>query len=131
MNDGAWRSCAAFRNSSSSSLKRRRQPLGHVLSGAGRCVYRCDRVARETKPEKGRSGHQDSDLLLINKICLATHVGADLGVMDRDVKMMRGNKPVLFADLKSGQGREDLLGWLRREYLFVWLPVGLGMEARI
>jgi hypothetical protein len=32
---------------------------------------------------------------------------------------MRGNKPVLFADLKSGQGREDLLGWLRREYLFV------------
>jgi urease accessory protein len=70
-------------------------------------------------PRKGGPAIRNSDLLLINKISLAPHVGADLEVMDRDAKHMRGNKPILFADLKSGKGREELLGWLRREYLFV------------
>ena len=58
-------------------------------------------------------------LLLINKIELAPYVGADLGVMARDAKIMRGEKPFLFADLRSGQGKDDLLAWLRREVLFV------------
>lgn len=82
-------------------------------------IYVIDVAEGDKIPRKGGPAIKTSDLLLINKICLAPHVGADLGVMDRDAKLMRGNKPVLFADLKSGQGREDLLGWLRREYLFV------------
>jgi urease accessory protein len=82
-------------------------------------IYVIDVAEGDKIPRKGGPAIRNSDLLLINKICLAPHVGADLGVMDRDAKRMRGNKPVLFADLKSGQGREDLLAWLRREYLFV------------
>ena len=60
-----------------------------------------------------------SDLLVINKIELAPHVGADLGVMERDARLMRGEgRPFLFCDLKSGRGLDDVVGWLRREYLF-------------
>jgi urease accessory protein len=46
-------------------------------------------------------------------------VGADLDVMARDSKLMRGNKPFLFADMKSEKGKEDLISWLKRDYLFV------------
>ena len=60
-----------------------------------------------------------SDLLLINKTELAPHVGADLDVMARDAKAQRKDRPVIFADLKSGKGKEELIGWLKREYLFV------------
>jgi len=46
-------------------------------------------------------------------------VGADLGVMARDAKLMRGERPFLFADLRSENGKDELLAWLRREVLFV------------
>ncbi len=82
-------------------------------------IYVIDVAEGDKIPRKGGPAIKNSDLLLINKISLAPHVGADLAVMDRDAKTMRGNKPVLFADLKSGQGKEALLDWLRREYLFV------------
>lgn len=82
-------------------------------------IYVIDVAEGDKIPRKGGPAIRNSDLLLINKISLAPHVGADLEVMDRDAKHMRGNKPILFADLKSGKGREELLGWLRREYLFV------------
>jgi urease accessory protein len=82
-------------------------------------IYVIDVAEGDKIPRKGGPAIKNSDLLLINKISLAPHVGADLSVMERDAKSMRGSKPVLFADLKSGQGREELLGWLRREYLFV------------
>ena len=82
-------------------------------------IYVIDVAEGDKIPRKGGPAIKNSDLLLINKISLAPYVGADLDVMDRDARRMRGNRPVLFADLKSGQGREDLLGWLRREYLFV------------
>ena len=82
-------------------------------------IYVIDVAEGDKIPRKGGPAIKNSDLLLINKISLAPYVGADLDVMDRDAKRMRGDKPTLFADLKSGQGREDLLGWLRREYLFV------------
>ncbi|HEY5768909.1 MAG TPA: GTP-binding protein, partial [Terrimicrobium sp.] len=82
-------------------------------------IYVIDVAEGDKIPRKGGPAIKNSDLLLINKISLAPHVGADLGVMARDAKLMRGSKPVLFADLKSGQGRDDLLGWLRRDYLFV------------
>jgi urease accessory protein len=82
-------------------------------------IYVIDVAEGDKIPRKGGPAIKNSDLLLINKISLAPYVGADLDVMDRDARRMRGSKPVLFADLKSGQGRENLLGWLRREYLFV------------
>jgi urease accessory protein len=82
-------------------------------------IYVIDVAEGDKIPRKGGPAIKNSDLLLINKISLAPHVGADLGVMERDAKQMRGKKPVMFADLKSGKGREELLAWLRREYLFV------------
>jgi urease accessory protein len=60
-----------------------------------------------------------SDLLLINKTELAPYVGADLEVMARDAKIQRGSRPFLFADLKSEKGKNDLLAWLKHEYLFI------------
>lgn len=82
-------------------------------------IYVIDVAEGDKIPRKGGPAIKNSDLLLINKISLAPHVGADLAVMERDAGMMRGSKPVLFADLKSGQGKEALLDWLRREFLFV------------
>jgi urease accessory protein len=82
-------------------------------------IYVIDVAEGDKIPRKGGPAIRHSDLLLINKITLAPHVGADLEVMRRDSLLMRGERPFLFADLKSGLGRDDLLAWLRREYLFV------------
>jgi urease accessory protein len=82
-------------------------------------IYVIDVAEGDKIPRKGGPAIRHSDLLLINKIDLAPLVGADLGVMERDSKLMRGERPFLFADLKSGKGKEELLGWLRREVLFV------------
>jgi urease accessory protein len=81
-------------------------------------IYVIDVAQGDKIPRKGGPAIRHSDLLLINKISLAPHVGADLAVMDRDARLMRGEKPFLFADLKSEQGRDALLAWLRRETLF-------------
>ena len=81
-------------------------------------IYVIDVAEGDKIPRKGGPAIRNSDLLLINKISLAPYVGADLGVMERDARLMRGPKPFLFADLKSGQGREELLGWLHKHYLF-------------
>jgi urease accessory protein len=82
-------------------------------------IYVIDVAEGDKIPRKGGPAIRTSDLLLINKIELAPHVGADLGVMERDARVMRGARPFIFADLKSGRGKEELLGWLRHEYLFV------------
>jgi len=82
-------------------------------------IYVIDVAEGDKIPRKGGPAIRYSDLLLINKIELAPYVGADLSVMDRDARLMRGDRPFLFADLKSGKGREDILAWLNRELLFV------------
>lgn len=82
-------------------------------------VYVIDVAEGDKIPRKGGPAIRFSDLLVINKITLAPLVGADLEVMARDAKRMRGERPFLFADLKSGQGKEELLGWLEKNYLFV------------
>ena len=82
-------------------------------------IYVIDVAEGDKIPRKGGPAIRTSDLLLINKTELAPYVGADLAVMDRDAKLMRGTRPVIFADLKSEKGREELVGWLKREYLFV------------
>jgi urease accessory protein len=82
-------------------------------------IYVIDVAQGDKIPRKGGPAIRHSDLLLINKIELAPYVGADLSVMDRDARLMRGERPFLFADLKSGKGREELLAWLQRELFFV------------
>ncbi len=82
-------------------------------------IFVIDVAEGDKIPRKGGPAIRHSDLLLINKTDLAPFVGADLEVMDRDAKAMRGTKPVIFADLKSEKGKDALLQWLTREYLFV------------
>ena len=82
-------------------------------------IYVIDVAEGDKIPRKGGPAIRHSDLLLINKIELAPYVGADLVVMARDAKLMRGERPFLFADLRSEQGKDELLAWLRREVLFV------------
>jgi urease accessory protein len=82
-------------------------------------IFVIDVAEGDKIPRKGGPAIRHSDLLLINKTDLAPFVGADLEVMARDARSMRGDRPCLFADLKSEKGRDELLAWLEREYLFV------------
>jgi urease accessory protein len=67
-------------------------------------IYVIDVSGGEKIPRKGGPGITRSDLLVINKIDLAPHVGADLGVMDRDSRTMRGQRPFVFTNVRSGEG---------------------------
>jgi len=67
-------------------------------------IYVIDVAAGDKIPRKGGPGITKSDLLVINKIDLAPYVGADLSVMERDAKKMRGEKPFVFTNLKKQQG---------------------------
>ena len=67
-------------------------------------IYVIDVAAGDKIPSKGGPGITRSDLLVINKIDLAPYVGADLEVMERDTRRMRGDKPYVFANLRSGVG---------------------------
>lgn len=82
-------------------------------------IFVIDVAEGDKIPRKGGPAIRNSDLLLINKIDLAPYVGADLGVMEQDSRKMRGDRPFLFADMKSEKGKDDLLAWLKQEYLFV------------
>jgi len=81
-------------------------------------IYVIDVAEGDKIPRKGGPAIRHSDLLLINKTELAPYVGADLAVMARDAKLMRGERPFLFADLRSEKGKAELLEWLWREVLF-------------
>jgi urease accessory protein len=71
-------------------------------------IYVIDVAAGDKIPRKGGPGITKSDLLVINKIDLAPYVGADLGVMDRDAKKMRGEKPFIFTNLKTQVGLPEV-----------------------
>ena len=75
-------------------------------------IYVIDVAAGEKIPRKGGPGITRSDLLVINKIDLAPLVGADLAVMDADAKRMRGSRPYVFSNLKSGEGLEAIVDFL-------------------
>lgn len=81
-------------------------------------IYVIDVAGGDKVPRKGGPGITRSDLLVINKTDLAPHVGADLKVMDRDSKLMRGNKPFVFTNLKTREGVDDVVRWIRQELLF-------------
>lgn len=78
-------------------------------------LYVIDVAAGDKIPRKGGPGITKSDLLIINKIDLASAVGASLEVMDRDARKMRGNKPLLFTNLKVGQGVEEIAAFIVHE----------------
>ena len=75
-------------------------------------IYVIDVAAGDKIPRKGGPGITKSDLLVINKIDLAPHVGASLDIMDRDAKKMRGTRPFIFSNLKTKQGLEDIVGFI-------------------
>ena len=76
-------------------------------------IYVIDVAAGDKIPRKGGPGITKSDLLVINKIDLASFVGADLGVMERDAKKMRGEKPFVFTNLKTKEGLESVVKFIR------------------
>jgi urease accessory protein len=78
-------------------------------------LYVIDVSAGDKIPRKGGPGITRSDLLIINKIDIAPQVGADLEVMDRDARRMRGERPFVFTDLSSAHGLETVADFLVRE----------------
>lgn len=71
-------------------------------------IYVIDVSAGDKIPRKGGPGITRSDLLVINKIDLAPYVGADLGVMERDSRLMRHSRPFVFTDIRTGKGVEQV-----------------------
>ena len=80
-------------------------------------IYVIDVAEGDKIPRKGGPGITKSPLLVINKIDLAPYVGADLGVMDRDSKKMRGERPYFFTNLRSGEGLSDVIRWIEQDVL--------------
>jgi urease accessory protein len=76
-------------------------------------LYVIDVAAGDKIPRKGGPGITKSDLLVINKIDLAPFVGADLGVMERDARKMRGDKPFIFTNLKENQGLVGIIDFVK------------------
>ncbi|MHB8667630.1 MAG: urease accessory protein UreG [Burkholderiales bacterium] len=80
-------------------------------------LYVIDVAAGDKIPRKGGPGIIKSDLLVINKIDLAPMVGASLEVMERDAKKMRGERPFVFTNLKTGTGLDTVVAFIRRHGL--------------
>ena len=78
-------------------------------------IYVIDVAAGEKIPRKGGPGITKSDLLVINKIDLAPMVGASLEVMDTDAKRMRGARPFVFSNMKTGQGLPEIIAFIKAQ----------------
>lgn len=76
-------------------------------------IYVIDVAAGDKIPRKGGPGITKSDLMVINKIDLAPMVGADLNIMERDAKKMRGDKPFVFTNLKTQAGLPQIVEFIR------------------
>jgi urease accessory protein len=77
-------------------------------------IYVIDVAQGEKIPRKGGPGITRSDLLVINKTDLAPYVGASLAVMESDTRRMRGERPFVFTDLKTGEGAQDVARFITR-----------------
>ena len=75
-------------------------------------IYVIDVAAGDKIPRKGGPGITRSDLLVINKIDLAPYVGASLAIMERDARRMRGERPFVFSNLRTGQGVDEIIGFI-------------------
>jgi urease accessory protein len=81
-------------------------------------IYVIDVAAGDKIPRKNGPGISQSDILVINKTDLAPHVGASLEVMERDSRLMRGDKPFLFTNCRTGEGIAELVNLIRHDILF-------------
>ncbi len=81
-------------------------------------IYVIDVAAGDKIPRKNGPGITKSDILVINKVDLAPHVGASLRVMEEDSKLMRGTKPFIFTNCKTGEGISELVQLIRENLLF-------------
>ncbi|TYZ57120.1 hypothetical protein PybrP1_007897, partial [[Pythium] brassicae (nom. inval.)] len=79
-------------------------------------IYVIDVAGGDKVPRKGGPGITQADLLVINKIDLAPHVHADLGVMDRDAKLMRGAGPTVFSQINAGKGVAEIVAFIMRAF---------------
>jgi urease accessory protein len=77
-------------------------------------IFVIDVAGGDKIPRKGGPGIMRSDLLVINKIDLASHVQADLSVMERDARLMRRGQPFVFTDLMHYQGIDKVIGWIKK-----------------
>ena len=82
-------------------------------------IFVIDVAEGDKIPRKGGPGITRSDLLVINKIDLAPYVGADLSVMERDSKKMRGDKPFIFTDIRHEEGIDAVIDWILHPVLLV------------
>ena len=82
-------------------------------------IYIIDVAQGEKIPRKAGQGMIKSDLFIINKTDLAPYVGADLSVMEKDSKEFRGDKPFCFTNLKTDEGLEKVIAWLKHEVLML------------
>ena len=80
-------------------------------------IFVIDVAEGEKIPRKGGPGITRSDLLVINKIDLAPYVGADLGVMERDSRKMRGSRPFIFTNIRGDEHVDDVAVWIRKNVL--------------
>lgn len=78
-------------------------------------IYVIDVAGGEKIPRKGGPGITRSDLLIINKTDLAPHVGANLDIMAQDAKRMRGTRPFVFTNLRTGDGLETVVSFIREQ----------------
>jgi urease accessory protein len=85
-------------------------------------IYIIDVSGGDKYPRKRGLGIESCDLLVINKIDIAPYVGADLSVMERDAKIVRGSKPYAFVNCKDGQGTEEVTKHIIRDVLFEATP---------
>ena len=85
-------------------------------------IYIIDVSGGDKYPRKRGLGIETCDLLVINKIDLAPHVGADLEIMERDAKEVRGDKPYVLVNCKTGQGIEQVTEHIVRDILFESAP---------
>lgn len=80
-------------------------------------IYIIDVAQGEKIPRKGGQGMIKSDLFIINKTDLAPHVGASLEVMANDTRAFRGDKPFVFTNLKSEEGLNEVIDWIKKHVL--------------
>ena len=80
-------------------------------------IFVIDVAEGDKIPRKGGPGITRSDLLVINKIDLAPYVGADLGVMERDSRKMRGSRPFLFTNIRDKDGVDAVIQWIKTKVL--------------
>ncbi|QCE33233.1 urease accessory protein UreG [Acetobacteraceae bacterium] len=85
-------------------------------------IYVIDVAEGEKIPRKNGPGFVQADIVVINKTDLAPYVGASLEVMERDTRMVRGERPYVFTNCKTGEGIERLVKMIMRDFLFTYTP---------